>query len=83
MLFGVTFAILNSEQVAFNYYFATKQMSLALLLVFTFGIGILIGLIFTAISIIKAKAENRRLKSRLKTAEKEIENLRAIPLKKE
>lgn len=83
MLFGITFATLNAEQVVFNYYFATKQISLALLLVFSFGIGILVGLIFTAISIFKAKAENHRLKSRLKIAEKEIENLRALPLKGE
>ena len=83
MLFGITFAVLNANQVAFNYYFAIKQISLALLLVFSFGIGILIGFIFTAVSILKAKAESRRLKSRLKVAEKEIENLRAIPIKGE
>ena len=83
MLLGISFATLNADQVTFSYYFATKQISLALLLVFACGIGILVGFIFTAISIFKAKAENRRLRSRLKVAEKEIENLRAIPIKGE
>lgn len=83
MLFGITFAVLNADQVVFNYYFSTKQISLALLMVFALGIGILVGFIFTAISIFTAKTENRRLKSRLKIAEKEIENLRALPLKGE
>lgn len=83
MLFGLVFAALNSELVTFHYYLGTKQVALSLLLVFTFGFGILLGFIFTVLSVIKAKKENCRLKARIKNIEKELENLRTLPIKGE
>lgn len=81
LLFGVTFACLNSQTVVINYYFNQKNLPLSLLLVFSFGIGLLLGLIVSVYSYLKVKSENRRLRNRANLAEKEIENLRAIPLK--
>jgi uncharacterized membrane protein YciS (DUF1049 family) len=52
-------------------------------LVLTLGVGIIIGFIFTLISVIKQKKENYRLKTRIKDIEKELENLRSIPIKGE
>jgi len=78
---GITFAFLNHNHVVFNYYFATKEISLSLLLIFSLGIGILLGLLFTAFYWLKVKTENIRLKSRYKEAEKEISNLRSLPIK--
>jgi len=83
MILGLIFAILNSGQVAFNYYIGTKLISLSLLLVLTLGIGIIIGFVFTLISVIKQKKENYKLKSHIKDIEKELENLRSIPIKGE
>jgi lipopolysaccharide assembly protein A len=83
MLFGITFAALNSTPVMFNYYLGAKQLPLSLLLVFIFGIGILTGFIFLLFPILRLKSENIRLKSRLKIADQEIANLRTIPLKGE
>lgn len=83
MVFGLTFAALNSTSVIFNYYLGSKQIPLSLLLVFAFGLGILIGFVFTLLPVIKLKGENIRLKSRIKIAEQEIENLRSIPIKGE
>lgn len=83
MLFGLTFAALNSTAVAFNYYLGTKQIPLSLLLVFAFGIGIVVGFIFTLFPILRLKRDNLRLKARLKIADQEIANLRSIPIKGE
>ena len=83
MLVGLTFASLNSESVTFNYYLGSKTIALSLLLVFTFGSGILLGLLVAMFSWIRIKSDSLRLKSRLKIAEKEIENLRSIPIKGE
>ena len=80
---GLTFASLNSMPVAFNYYLGSKTISLSLLLVFAFGFGILFGLLSSTISYIKIKKDYLSVKSRLKIAEKEIENLRSIPIKDE
>lgn len=83
VLVGLTFASLNSTSVAFNYYLGTKNIPLSLLLVFTFGSGIFLGLLMAILTWIKSKIDTAKLKSRLKVVEKEVENLRSIPIKGE
>lgn len=80
VLFGMTFAALNSESVTINYYFGQSTLPLSLLLVLVFAFGCLIGMIAGFWLLLKAKMNNHRLKQRLNLAEKEIDNLRAIPL---
>lgn len=80
ILFGMTFATLNSESVTINYYFNQSALPLSLLLVLVFALGCLIGIIAGLWLLIKTKLLNYRLRQRLQLAEKEIDNLRAIPL---
>lgn len=80
VLFGMTFATLNSESVTINYYFGQSSLALSLLLVLVFASGCLIGMIVGFWLLLKSKMLNYRLRQRLNLAEKEIENLRAIPL---
>lgn len=83
MLIGLTFASLNSAIVTFNYYLGSKAIALSLLLVLAFGAGIFLGLLVAVFSWIRLKSSNFRLKSRLNIAEKEVKNLRSIPIKGE
>ncbi len=80
VVFGVTFATLNSESVTINYYFDQSTLPLSLLLVLVFALGCLIGMMVGFWLVIKTKITTYRLRQRLALAEKEIENLRAIPL---
>jgi putative membrane protein len=80
VLIGISFAALNSDLVNVNYYIGKKEMPLSLLLALVFGFGSLLGILVGFWILIKTKIKNYRLKQRLKLAEKEIENLRAIPL---
>lgn len=80
VLFGMTFATLNSASVTINYYLGQSTLPLSLLLVFVFAAGCLIGLIVGLWLLLKAKIQNYHLHQRVVLAEKEIENLRAIPL---
>lgn len=80
VLIGVSFALLNNEVVNFNYYIGQRALPLSLLLAMTFVSGSIIGLIVAGFVVIKLKLKNYRLQSQLHTAEKEIVNLRAIPL---
>jgi putative membrane protein len=80
IIFGMTFATLNSESVTINYYLAQSTLPLSLLLVLVFASGCLVGMIVGFWLLIKSKIHNYRMKQRLSMAEKEIENLRAIPL---
>lgn len=80
VLFGITFAALNMDSVTINYYFATSSLPLSLLLVLVFTLGCLLSMLVGFWLLLKAKMRNYRLRQRLSLAEKEIENLRAIPL---
>jgi putative membrane protein len=80
VLIGISFATLNSDLVDVNYYVGKKEMPLSLLLALVFGVGCLLGIFVGFLILVKTKIKNYRLKQRLKMAEKEIENLRAIPL---
>jgi putative membrane protein len=80
IVFGMTFATLNSELVTINYYFGKNTMALSLLLVIGFTFGCLVGMLAGLWLLIKASLRQHRLKQKLSLAEKEIQNLRAIPL---
>lgn len=80
IFFGITFAALNLENVTINYYFGESMLPLSLLLVLVFALGALLGMLVGFWLVIKAKVRIYRLRQRLQLAEKEIENLRAIPL---
>lgn len=83
LLSGIVFACLNAEPVKLNFYFGSHTLPLSMLLVLTLGVGLLFGLLTSGFMYLKLKTENYRLKSRIKVAQKEVENLRAIPLKDE
>ncbi len=80
VIFGITFATLNSESVTVNYYVDQSTLPLSLLLVLVFAMGCLLGVIVGLWLVLKAKIRNYRMRQKLRLAEKEIENLRAIPL---
>jgi putative membrane protein len=80
VIFGMTFATLNSESVTINYYLGQSALPLSLLLVIVFALGCLVGMVVGIWLLIKAKMTNYRLNQRLSLAEKEIDNLRKMPL---
>lgn len=81
IIFGVTFATLNAHDVTIHFYFNQTDLPLSLLLVITLVVGILLGLILMLSVFFRAKREVRRLKSRIRSIELEVNNLRTIPLK--
>ena len=80
ILIGITFAVLNPSIVTVNYYIGQKKLALSLLLVSVFALGCFLGLLVGGWLALKVKIKNYRLKQKLKFAEKEVQNLRAIPL---
>lgn len=81
IILGLTFAAMNANTVSFNYYLGIHEISLSLLLVYALGIGVILGLCVALSVIFRLKRENMHLKHRLKNVEKEVENLRTIPVK--
>jgi lipopolysaccharide assembly protein A len=80
-LLGLTFACLNAESVSINYYIGAAQLPLSLLLALAFFLGGLLGLSAGLKRLLHLKRQHYRLQQRLKIVEKEIENLRVMPLK--
>jgi putative membrane protein len=80
VLFGVSFSLLNSQDVVVNLYVLKHVLPLSLLLVITLGIGVLIGFITLGGAFLKLKRAYSQLKRRVSSSEEEIKNLRRLPL---
>ena len=77
---GVSFSCLNASLVKINLYLFIYEIPLSLLLVITLGLGILMGLMVMSSAYLRLKAENLTIKNKVKWADKEITNLRALPI---
>lgn len=80
IIIGVSFAALNANSVEVNLYFKTVSMPVSVLITIMLGIGIVIGFILFVGRYWRLKAECHRIRAQLKLTEKEIKNLRSIPL---
>ncbi len=77
---GVSFAALNATSVQVNFYFTTLKTPISVLMTIMLGIGMVVGFVLFLASYWRLKAEHRKIKNQLRLTEKEIKNLRAIPL---
>ncbi len=81
IVIGIAFSVLNAEVVKFNYYFSSSQIPLSLVLVLAIFTGAILGVLASTGMIISLKREATKLRKSSAIAEKEIKNLRAIPIK--
>ncbi|MDF1684106.1 MAG: LapA family protein [Legionellaceae bacterium] len=81
MLFGVAFAALNAGSVQLNLYFKMYTMPISILLLAALALGVILGFVVFLTRYWSLKAQYRKLKHQLELTEREIKNLRAIPLK--
>lgn len=81
ILIGVIFAMLNAQSVQLNYYFGVQQLPLSLAIVLSMLIGAILGVLASIKLILHSRREVARLRKSAQIAEKEIANLRAIPIK--
>jgi putative membrane protein len=78
---GITFTVLNPQQVTLNYLLGSLQLPLALLVVLVLAVGAVLGLLVAGFLILRLKRDNRRLRRASRQAEQEVANLRALPIK--
>jgi len=83
VIVGIAFAVLNAELVDLNYYFGTKQIALSLILVVAMMIGAVLGVIASTGLFVRRRRDTIKLKKAVALAEKEVNNLRAIPIRDE
>lgn len=80
ILLGVSFAALNASSVQVNFYFRVLTMPISVLMTVMLGVGAIFGFLLFLCRYWRLKVEFLKIKSQLKMTEKEIKNLRAIPL---
>lgn len=78
---GLTFSVMNAEPVNLNYYFGSAAIPLALLLVGAVVLGAVLGVLASLGAIFRLKRDNARLRRDVRLAEKEVSNLRSLPLR--
>ena len=81
LIIGILFAVLNAEPVTLHYYFGENQLPLSLVIISSIIIGALLGIVASAVIILKLKRDNARLRKTSEASEKELKNLRPMPLK--
>jgi len=81
IILGLYFGSINADPVNLNYFWGTRQIPLSLALVLSLFCGALLGVLVSLGMMIRLRHQLTQLRRTIKTAEQELSNLRAIPLK--
>lgn len=81
VLVGVVFAVLNAQPVLLNYYFGTREMPLSLVFILALIVGSVLGILASISLLIRSRREMQKLRKAAKLAEKEVTNLRSLPIR--
>lgn len=80
-LLGLSFAQMNADSVQLTYYFGEVRAPLSLVVVLAIALGAFLGVLAAMGMVIGQKREIAKLRKSVKLAEKEVSNLRSLPLK--
>lgn len=78
---SLLFFLKNNQMITFDYLIASQEISLSLLLFLAFTMGALFGVLVGLLKIFSLKYKIRKLQKQVKLAEKELSNLRVMPMK--
>ena len=78
---GLSFGQLNPQQVKIDYFLSASEVSVAIALLVAVGVGAVLGVVAAMAVVVRQNRENVRLKKRISDTEKELNELRRLPLK--
>jgi len=81
IVLGLFFGSINAETVKFDYFFGTADVALSIAMVLSLFVGAILGVIACMTLIIRLRRQVSKLQKAVATVEKEVTNLRTIPLK--
>ena len=81
LLFGLAFHLKNNQLITLDYYFGAIELPVSLVVVLILILGALLGVLASLPIIIKLKQQKLKLEKQIKNSEKEINNLRVMPIK--
>lgn len=83
-LFAFTLNLKNPDNILVQYYFDIQwNLPLFVVLMAPFFAGMLLGVLMMSMSVFKSKRHTSQTKRSLAKVEKEVQNLRAMPIKDE
>ncbi|WP_440995924.1 LapA family protein [Arhodomonas sp. SL1] len=78
---GLSFALLNGEEVMVNYYFGSAAMPLSLWLAIALLVGAVLGVLSATMVLLRQRRELARLRREARHARTEVDELRKLPLR--
>lgn len=81
LIVGLSFSLLNSAPVELNYYFGSVELPFSFALVAALATGALLGIFGMLSVVVKLKREAMRFKKTIRASERELSQLRALPVK--
>ena len=78
---SLAFFLKNNQMITFNYLISSQELSLSFLLLISLGIGTLLGVLAWLPKMFSLKHRISRLEKQVKLTEKELDNLRVMPMK--
>jgi len=83
VILGLFFGNINADSVTLDYYWGQIHAPLSVALVLSLLCGAIMGMLASLTVLIRLRHQIKRLKKEIRTAEKEVVNLRSIPLKED
>ena len=77
----VTFTLLNSQTVRLNFYLGSYEVDLLVVIIICLVLGSVLGMTAALGKLLSLKQELLRKEKKIRVTEKEVENLRSLPLK--
>lgn len=81
LLAALSFSVINAHEVQLNYYVGQLELPLSFLVIAALVIGAIAGATIMMRPLFSLRLEIAKLRKVVKTNEKEINNLRSIPVK--
>jgi putative membrane protein len=78
VVLGLSFAVLNSQSVALNYYFGVRDIPLSMIVVVSLVAGAVTGILVSLGTIVRLKQQAGSLRRRLRTAQRDAEQARIL-----
>ena len=81
LLLGLIFHLKNNQIIELHYYLGSIELSLSLLVVLVLCVGAFLGVLASLPIIFRLKRNQMKLQKQIHNSEKEINNLRVLPVK--
>jgi len=81
LVIAVSFSVINAHDVRLNYYLGELDLPLSFLVVAALILGSILGAMAMVKPILRQKLEIAKLRKEIKVNQKEITNLRSLPMK--